>query len=220
MRKLAAERSKLLDLQTDLSLKKQKLSPADELELRQKDFETDLAGLEQVLRRYEAQPWKKQTKEEQRLLEKNRLFRLISYAAQNVLVWARNDRFEGVGQLWPALPKVFLDDLNLITTDVNKAQQEAVKAALANRVDLMNARAQVVDAWRQLRVTANALLGVFNVQYHLDSTTPQGATRPFAFSTSATHSQLSLNAQLAPGPQGRTQCLPDRPNRIPAHGAI
>src|SRR5262249_12680857 len=71
-----------------------------------------------------------------------------------------------------------------------------VQAALSSRVDLMNARAQVIDAWRQLRVTANALMGVFNVQYHLDSQTPKGGTQPLAFAPSRTNQTLSLNVQL------------------------
>jgi hypothetical protein len=60
----------------------------------------------------------------------------------------------------------------------------------------MNARAQVVDAWRQLRVTANALMGVLNVQLHMDSTTPPTGSTPFAFATSRTHQELILNGQL------------------------
>jgi hypothetical protein len=60
----------------------------------------------------------------------------------------------------------------------------------------MNARAQVVDAWRQLRVTANALMGIFNVAYHLDTTTPPGGANPLAFASSRTHQELILNGQL------------------------
>ncbi len=84
----------------------------------------------------------------------------------------------------------------MLTADVDTAQERAIKAAQTNRLDLMNARAQVVDAWRQLAVTANALLGVLNVQYHLDSTTPPGGSNPLAFSSAATNQQLIINAQL------------------------
>ena len=45
---------------------------------------------------------------------------------------------------------------------------------LINRLDLMNIRAQVVDSWRQLAVYANALLGVFNVAYNLNASSPVG----------------------------------------------
>ena len=65
-----------------------------------------------------------------------------------------------------------------------------------SRLDLMNARAQVVDAWRQLRVTANALMGVATVQYNLQAQTTPGGVRPLAFSPEQTSQQLALNFQL------------------------
>ena len=39
-------------------------------------------------------------------------------------------------------------------------------------------------------------MGVFNVQYHLDSETPPGGTRPLAFSNAGTNSELIINGQL------------------------
>src|SRR5581483_5278691 len=57
-------------------------------------------------------------------------------------------------------------------------------------------RAQNVDAWRQLRVFANALLAPLTVHYSLTSTTPPGENRPFAFSESRTSQALSLNTEL------------------------
>jgi hypothetical protein len=195
--KLADERRKLLDLKTDLEMKGKPLASDDAKRLREDEFEADLGGLEQVLRRYEAKPWEKLAKEELRRQDRNKAFRLVSYAAQIVLVWARNDRFNEVGRLWPALPPTPLNaDLDLQTADTETAQEAAVQEALTSRVDLMNARAQVVDSWRQLKVTANALMGVFNVQYHLDSATPAQGSNPLAFSTGRTHQELILNGQL------------------------
>ena len=86
--------------------------------------------------------------------------------------------------------------VDLLTADVNLAQELAVQAALTNRVDLMNARAQVVDAWRQLRVTANALMGIFNVQFHMDSRTPPIGANPLAFATSRSNAELILQPEL------------------------
>jgi hypothetical protein len=83
-----------------------------------------------------------------------------------------------------------------VTEDVDRAQELAVKAALADRWDLMNARAQVVDAWRQLRVTANALLGVATVQYTLDSQTNPNGVHPLAFNSAGTNQALTFNFQL------------------------
>ena len=74
--------------------------------------------------------------------------------------------------LWPVQPPVMLDDLDLLTANVDQAQELAVQAALRNRMDLMNARGQCVDAWRQLKVTAHALLGVATAQYTLAAQTP------------------------------------------------
>ena len=148
--------------------------------------------------RYETQPWEKQAKDVLRPPGAGRpSTRLVAYSAEIVLVWARNERFDHVGTQWPSLPPAPLDNqLDMLTGDLDGAQEAAVKVALAGRWDLMNARAQVVDAWRQLAVTANALLGVLNVQYHLDSLTPPTGTNPLAFATSRTNQQLILNGQL------------------------
>jgi outer membrane protein TolC len=194
--KLGQQRRMLLDQKTDLEMKGQTLTPEDARILSEADFESDLGGLEQILRRYEARPWEKQAKEEQQRQDKSKLFRLVAYASELVLVWARNERFTHVGDLWPALIPAHLEQFDLVTSDVDKAQEVAVGAALQSRWDLMNARAQVVDAWRQLRVTANALMGVFNVGYNLQSQTPPGNNNPFAFSPAGTAQQLSLNFQL------------------------
>ncbi len=60
----------------------------------------------------------------------------------------------------------------------------------------MNARGQVVDAYRQIAVQANSLQGVFNVQYDLNAATPAGGNQPFGFSGDRTRHQLTINAEL------------------------
>ena len=52
--------------------------------------------------------------------------------------------------------------------------QAAVRIALEYRMDLMNDRAQLYDAWRQIRVTANALKGVLNLTLTNNVYTPAG----------------------------------------------
>src|SRR5262249_46211870 len=141
-------------------------------------------------------PWEKLKGELERRQARAKLFRMVAYSAEIVLVWARNDRFDQTGRLWPQLPAAPLDGFDLLNDDVERAQEVAVQYALTHRWDLMNARAAAVDAWRQLRVTANALMGVFNVAYHLDSTTPPRGDNPFAFSGARTNQELILNAQL------------------------
>ena len=56
----------------------------------------------------------------------------------------------------------------------------------------MNIRAQVVDAWRQLAVYANALLGTFTVQYNLNASSPGGAAQPLNIGGSAHHATSSI----------------------------
>ena len=196
LEKLNKERRQLLDAKTELEMKGKTLSPEELNRLHEGDFEADLGGLEQILRRYEIKPWEKLAREDLRRQDRTKLFRSVAYSAEIVLVWARNERFSHVNQLWPDPAPVPLGEIDLLTADVEIAQEEAVKAALTNRLEVMNARAQVVDSWRQLAVTANALLGVLNVQYHLDSSTPPGGKNPLAFSSAATNQELIINAQL------------------------
>ena len=79
---------------------------------------------------------------------------------------------------------------------IDEALQAVVGTALTERLDLMNTRAVVNDAWRQLAIFANALLGTFDVAYHLDSRTPPNEARPLAFSGPRTRHQLIFNAEL------------------------
>jgi hypothetical protein len=72
----------------------------------------------------------------------------------------------------------------------------AERVTLENRVDLMNARAQLYDAWRQIKFTANALQGVLNVSVTNQVLTPPTTTNPFAFVDQAKNFQLVLNTEL------------------------
>jgi len=74
--------------------------------------------------------------------------------------------------------------------------QAAVRIALEYRLDLMNQRGALYDAWRQIRVTANALKGVLNVALTNNIYTPPGNTNPFAFLSEAKQFALTLNAEL------------------------
>ncbi len=60
----------------------------------------------------------------------------------------------------------------------------------------MNFRAQLYDAWRQLRVTANALKGVLNISVTNQYLTPPTTNNPFAFLDQAKQFSLVLNAEL------------------------
>jgi hypothetical protein len=90
------------------------------------------------------------------------------------------------GQLKPQADEDKLEDLLLA----------AERVSLEHRLDLMNARAQLYDAWRQIRVTANALRGVLNVTLTNQFLTPPTTTNPFAFVDQAKQFELLINAEL------------------------
>jgi hypothetical protein len=95
---------------------------------------------------------------------------------------------------WPDLPAISVDGLDLLEEDLEKAQTVAGQVALANRLELMNARGVVVDAWRQITVQANSLLGVLNVGYNF--TSPSDENQPFALGGPRSRHQLILTGEL------------------------
>ncbi|AMV38998.1 TolC family protein [Planctomyces sp. SH-PL62] len=74
--------------------------------------------------------------------------------------------------------------------------QAGVRTALEYRLDMMNNRAQLYDAWRQIRFRANALKGILNVGLTNQVLTPPTTTNPFGFMSQATQLSLVLNAEL------------------------
>jgi outer membrane protein TolC len=60
----------------------------------------------------------------------------------------------------------------------------AIDFALENRLDLMNQKAQVVDAWRQIRVTANQLQTELDVNVGVNIANKPGSMNPFDFRAS------------------------------------
>ena len=68
-----------------------------------------------------------------------------------------------VGQVGLRAEKVAVNPFALGDSDQMPTMEECVDLALENRLDLMNARARVMDARRQIEVRANALEAVLNV---------------------------------------------------------
>jgi outer membrane protein TolC len=68
----------------------------------------------------------------------------------------------------------------------------AIQYALANRLDLMNQRAQVVDAWRQITVTASALKAGLNLVFNANVATPPDSSNPFDFRASASRYRVGF----------------------------
>jgi len=96
-----------------------------------------------------------------------------------------------------------IDDRSMLDVIINEKFDEeeellnaAVRVAMENRLDLMNARAQLYDSWRQIRVTANALKGVFNVAVTNQVFTSPYTTNPMGFISDAKQFNLVLNAEL------------------------
>jgi hypothetical protein len=126
---LARERRRLLDLKTDLEMHGKELPAAGARRLHDLDFESDVGGLEETLRRYESRPWGKLTKEAMRAQVRINAFRLTARAAQVVVVWARDERFHLIEQTWPPLPPLHLDRVDLLKADA-KACLQAVEKRL------------------------------------------------------------------------------------------
>jgi hypothetical protein len=196
---LRKELQKILDHQTDLQKENQTPSAEEQARLREVNAQLDLGNFERALRVYEnnyvemGKPKKiDMAGERKRLTE----FSGVIYSWQKVLVEARNDQWNAVRASWPDLPRCCVDGVNLISDDLDRASAAGTRHALENRLDLMNVRGQVVDSWRQLAVFANALLGVFNVRYHLDANSPLGVAQPLNIGGSRTSHELFLDTAL------------------------
>jgi outer membrane protein TolC len=77
--------------------------------------------------------------------------------------------------------RVYLIDLQTVPY----TEQQAVEFALDNRLDLMNQRGAVTDAWREITVKASALMAGLDIIVSGDIATKPGGTNPFDFRSSA-----------------------------------
>jgi outer membrane protein TolC len=193
---LREERRLLLGKRTDLEVKGQTLSPADQQRLADLESEIDLSDFELNLREYESRPWNKIITPAVQAIVQQKSYQYLKNYFVVVLIPARNERMAQLHGQWPVLSKLCVDGRDLLEGPLDEAEAAAAQHALANRLDLMNVRSQVVDAWRQLAIFANALLAPLNVQYSLTSTTPPGAAQPLNFTGNRTTNQLILNFQL------------------------
>lgn len=192
---LAEERRKLLDRKADRLLKNQP-EPADEVKkLDDLENELELGAFERALRVYESQPWAKEMGQARATIQAA-AFRDVVNTLFQLILEARNDRLDTIRKQWPDLPAVTVDGMNLLETTLDEAMTAGMQTALSQRLDLMNSRAQVVDAWRQIKVQANSLQGVFDVQYNLGSVTPSGGSNPVAFSGARTDHTLTFSGEL------------------------
>jgi hypothetical protein len=210
---LQKEANDLLDRQADLQKMGHQLSAEEEARLKTVNSQRDVGNFERALRLYEGNYVEdgkpKKTKSLPLALgplssavpgpadrQRVRQFQSVVSSWQKVLVEARDQQWVSVRAQWPDLPRCCVDGVDLIHDELSRAQAAGSQHALENRLDLMNIRAGVVDAWRQLAVYANALLGTFTVAYRLDASSPPGAAQPLNIGGSGNAHQLILNTQL------------------------
>ncbi len=196
LRKYAEERRKLLDAKAAIEIEGKVFPAAQEQRLRQLTYDIDLGSLERTLREYERRPWRTEANPERRRLQQAAMYRVLADAFLLVVVEARTERIESLRKMWPEVPGLCVSGKDMLEVDLEEAMNTASIYTLQNRLDLMNARAEVVDAWREIRVFANALLGVFNVEYQLNANTPLNGAQPINFGASRTNQRLLFNAQL------------------------
>ena len=196
---------KLEAIKTDRELKDQTLTPEEQKELRLLEQDVVTGYLEKSVRKYKQAPWLKEIREHEKKRVKTEHWSAMRIPFVLVLEDANAERFESARPQWHTASPVVVDGVVLIKQSELKdvglevpedVYERVAHVALENRLDLMNARAQLVDSWRQLRVFANGLLGVFNLAYHMDSSTPPGAGTPLAFQNSLTRHQLIMNFDL------------------------
>ncbi|MBY0457110.1 MAG: TolC family protein, partial [Gemmataceae bacterium] len=198
---LREERRKRLDARADRQLKGQPEPEAEARRLAALEADIELGEFERLVRVYESQPWAKLTTPAARATGQAGAFRDVFNAFYLVVLEARNDRLADVRGRWPELPPLPIGEGNEGGTDalaasLDEAYTAAIQTALTHRLDLMNARAQVVDSWRQIAIQANSLQGVFDVRYDLTSSTPAGRNNGLAFSADRSDHRLTFNLQL------------------------
>lgn len=113
-----------------------------------------------------------------------------------LFVQPRNELLRELKRTWPALPMICVEGTDLQRAPLDKALDAGVRFALLSRLDLMNARGELVDAWRQIAVAANSLMGAVDVRYHGEALSPVDVARPLAFSGSRARHTLAVNAEV------------------------
>jgi hypothetical protein len=188
------ERSDLLDKKAARQLTGERDPEHEVRRLVQLESEIDLAFFERAVRAFEKQPWLKVEAGPARVVAQAAAYRDTYNAFYQLILESRNERLEVAHAEWPKLPAIPVFGVDALTAPLDEAYTACIKGALSTRLDLMDARGQVVDAWRQIAVSANALQGVLNVGYNMSATGT--STNPVAYSGDRTENQLVINAQL------------------------
>lgn len=190
------EREKLLNEKEEFEVRDEPF-PADKRQrLRLLNEAIEIAELEIALNLYERLPYNPASAQGRDRMVGEELFRRVVTWFSLVLESGRVEQQARLNQQWPELPPVRVNGVDLLAVSLDDAQNLAGQVALTNRLDLMNQRAQVVDAWRKIAVQANSLMGVFDVGYNLNVRTPPLGGQPFNFKGQIAQHQLTLNTEL------------------------
>ncbi len=191
---LRARRRKVLE-ERDRKLQSRQPAEAETAELEKLDTDYDRLRFELALRRAERREWAKEADAERKKVAKALVLRDVLNFGSLVAVPARNEKLAELRDQWAAVPAIVIDDVDVVRAPLETGLEKVATMALNNRFDLMNARAQVVDAWRQVAVTANALQGAFDVEYDLALNSPAGTGQTFALGGSRTLNQIRLRLE-------------------------
>ena len=194
LNRLAARRRQLLDEKAARELQGIGDTAEQVAAVEAVDAEADRLRFELALRAYESRPWQN-APPASREIAQSLVFRAAAEAGILVAIQARNSRLTVIRGDWPDLPPIVVDGCDLLELPLDSAYTKVAQTSLVNRLDLMNARAQVVDSWRRVTVAANSLQGVATVRYDLESFTPPDDNTPFAFAGSRTTNQLSMSIE-------------------------
>jgi outer membrane protein TolC len=191
LRTALANRRKVLDAKALREVAGTPEPPGEAAGIETAEQAVVLIRFELALRVYESAAWKRLPAERQ-ASERQSAFRAAAEAGLLIAVRGKNERLARLRGLWPNLPDFRVDEADLTALPLDDAYQKIGRAALTDRLDLMNARAQVVDAWRQIAVRANALQGIFDVSYDLTTATKAGPDEFAGFGGSRTRHQVGL----------------------------
>jgi hypothetical protein len=191
---LLARRRTLLDARAERELKRLLDTPEQRAALESVDGAIDRARFEQTLRNYESQPWLR-VPADRRAGAQAVAFRFAFEVGMLVAIQPRNQRLERLREGWPRLAPLQAGGVDLLAVPYDEATAKVAQVALVNRLDLMNARAQVVDSWRQITVQANSLLGTFDVRYDLNTATPGDGSNGLGFSGPRTSHTVTLRVE-------------------------
>jgi hypothetical protein len=192
---LLARRQRLLDQRAERQLAGRPETEAESNAIDAVEAGIDRVRFEQAVRAYDQRPWLK-APPDRRFGEQLNAYRGVVDAGLLVALQARNQRLDNIRADWPVLPAATVDGADVLRVPLDEGYTRVAQTALVNRLDLMNARGQVVDAYRQIAVQANSLLGRFDVRYDYNTNSPDGENTPFALGGSRARNAVTLNLQL------------------------